>query len=287
MTQDINAILNHRFRYTEVYHRVTDKYGPILEDFMDEAIRIEKAAADLGIPLRVIGCLAFRIKSPEYTDLHIKMGREVTDIDYVSYYKHRQKIINLFRDDLGYHWVPPSFARATTLRDLFIDQDTGRKIDVFYDHLEFCHKIDFKKNKRLEVDEPTIPLAELFLEKTQIVEINAKDLKDLVITFLAHDVTDDDDDKSVNGNYISKILSDDWGFYYTVTENIKKFINFVPSLEDINDSQKELVISKANKLYQMIEDAPKSRSWNRRAKVGAKKRWYKYVHSMEGTRDLN
>ena len=149
-----------------------EKYGPILEDFMDEALRIEKAASGLGIPLRLIGCLAFRLKSPEYTDLHIKMGRAVTDIDYISYYKYQQKIINLFRDDLGYHWVPPSFARASTLRDLFIDKNTGRKIDVFYDHLEFCHNIDFKKKNRLEVDSPTIPLAELVLEKTQIVDRN-------------------------------------------------------------------------------------------------------------------
>lgn len=287
MTQDINVVLRHRRRYTEVYQQVTGKYGPIQDDFMDEAIRIEKAAAELGIPLRVIGCLAFRIKSPEFTDLHITMGREVTDIDYVSYYKHRQKLINLFRDDLGYHWVPPSFARASTLRDLFIDQERERKIDVFYDHLEFCHKIDFKKNKRLEVDEPTIPLAELFLEKTQIVEINAKDLKDLVITFLAHDVSEDDNDSAVNGNYISKILSDDWGFYYTVTENIKKFINFVPTVKEIDQSQKDLVISRAKKLHQMIEDIPKTGGWKRRARVGTKQRWYKYVHSMEGTRNAD
>ena len=263
---------------------MTGKYGPILEDFMDEALRIEKAAAELGVPLRIIGCLAFRLKSPEYSDLHIKMGREVTDIDYMSYYKHQQKTINLFRDDLGYHWVPPSFARATTLRDLFIDKNTGRKVDVFYDHLDFCHKIDFKKNKRLEVDKPTIPLAELFLEKTQIFEINAKDLKDLIITFLAHDVSDEHDDTKVNGPYIAKILSDDWGFYYTVTENIKKFIDFVPTVGDITQEQKDHVIAVANKIHKMIEDEPKSRGWKRRAKVGTKKRWYKIVHSMDGER---
>ncbi len=259
---------------------MTDKHGPTLDDFMNEALRIEKAAAEIGIPLRVIGCLAFRIKSPEFADLHIKMGREVTDIDYVSYYKHRQKLINLFRDDLGYYWVPPGFARATTLRDLFIDTERERKIDVFYDHLEFCHKIDFKKNKRLDVDEPTIPLAELFLEKTQIVEINAKDLKDLVITFLAHDVSDDGNDNMVNGHYIAKTLSEDWGFYYTVTENIKKFIDFVPSLTEIDLKQKDLIINRVTKLQQMIEDAPKSRGWNRRAKIGTKQRWYKFVHTM-------
>ncbi|MFW9980613.1 MAG: hypothetical protein ACFFE3_01690 [Candidatus Thorarchaeota archaeon] len=266
---------------------MTDRFGPILDDFMDEALRIEKAAAGLGIPLRIIGCLAFRLKSPEYSDLHIKMGREVTDIDYMSYYKFQQKIINLFRDDLGYHWVPPSFARASTLRDLFIDKISGRKIDVFYDHLEFCHKIDFKKNKRLEVDAPTIPLAELFLEKAQIVEINAKDLKDLVITFLAHDVSEEEDDTKVNGPYIANILSDDWGFWYTVTQNLKKFIDFVPSIEELIEEQKQRVIGQAKKLHQMIEDAPKSRGWNRRAKVGTKQRWYKFVHSMEGTRNAD
>ncbi len=270
---------------TEVQQRVTGKYGPILDDFMDEALRIEKAAEELGIPLRIIGCLAFRIKSPEYTDLHINMGRQVTDIDFMSYYKHRQKLINLFRDDLGYYWVPPSFARASTLRDLFIDQARDRKIDVFYDHLEFCHKIDFKKDKRLEVDEPTIPLAELFLEKTQIVEINAKDLKDLIITFLAHDVTDDNTDVGVNGKYIAKMLSDDWGFYYTVTENIKKFINFVPTVKEIDQTQKDLVISRVQKLHRLIEETPKTGGWKRRAKVGTKQRWYKFVHTMEGTRD--
>ncbi len=263
---------------------MSGKYGAILDDFMEEALRIEKAAAGIGVPLRIIGCLAFRLKSPEYTDLHRKMGREVTDIDYVSYYKFQQKIINLFRDDLGYHWVPPSFARASTLRDLFIDKERGRKVDVFYDHLEFCHKIDFKKNKRLEVDAPTIPLAELFLEKTQIVEINAKDLKDLIITFLAHEVSDNDDDSMINGSYIAKVLSDDWGFYYTVITNIKKFLDFIPGVEEITQEQTDLITKRVMKLAKMIEDEPKSRGWRRRAKVGTKQRWYKIVDSMDGTR---
>jgi hypothetical protein len=266
---------------------VTGKYGPILDDFMEEAIRIERAATENGLPLRIIGCLAFRIKCPDHVELHKKMGREVTDIDYISYYKHQSKLVNLFRDELGYHWVPPSFARATTLRDLFIDQQRNGKIDVFYDHLDFSHNIDFKKGKRLDVDSPTIPLAELFLEKTQIHEINAKDLKDLVITFLAHDVSETYDDSKLNGAYITKILSDDWGFYYDVTENLKKFVDFVPTLDTLSSEQKDLAIQRANKLHKLIEDAPKTRAWRNRAKVGNKKRWYKVVQSMEGTRSAD
>ncbi len=257
------------------------KYGPILDDFLGEALRIESAANENGIPLRIIGCLAFRIKSPQYAELHKSLGREVTDIDFVSYVKHQRKAINLFRDDLGYHWVPPGFARATTLRDLFVDMERKRKIDVFYDHLDFCHKIDFKKKKRLDVDRPTISLADLVLEKMQIVEITAKDFKDVVITFLAHDISEDFDDTQVNGRYIADLLSDDWGFYYTTTTNIDKFVNFVPTLDLLTQEQKDLVVSRAEKLRQLIEDAPKSRRWRNRAKVGSKKRWYKVVHAMD------
>ncbi len=266
--------------------RLSGKYGPILDDFLDEALRIEKAAAENDIPLRIIGCLAFRLKCPEYVDLHKKMGREVTDIDFISYYKYNKKVRNLFRDELGYYWVPPGFARATTLRDLFVDKERGRKIDVFYDQLDFCHLIEFKKRKRLDIEKPTIPLAELFLEKTQIVEINAKDLKDLVIMFLKYDVTSEDDDSQINGYYISKLLADDWGFYYTVTENIKKFINFLDSVEHLTEEQKKLIMKRALKLRVMIEDEPKSRGWKRRARIGTKKRWYKIVHSMDGTTKL-
>ena len=263
---------------------LTGKYDPINDDFMQEALRIERAAADNDIPLRIIGCLAFRLKSPDFTDLHIKMGREVTDIDFISYFKYQSKLVKLFKDELGYYWVPPGFARASSLRDLFIDQQRNRKIDVFYDHLDFSHNIDFTKKKRLEADEPTIPLAELFLEKTQILEINAKDLKDLVITFLAHDISDTFDDTNVNGRYIADLLSDDWGFYHDATENLKKLIDFVPTINELTQEQKDLVIERAKKMEKMIEDTPKTRAWKNRAAVGTKKRWYKFVHSMEGTR---
>jgi hypothetical protein len=119
------------------------------------------------------------------------------------------------------------------------------------------------------------------------VEINAKDLKDLIITFLAHEISEEEDDTKVNGPYIANVLADDWGFYYTVTENLKKFINFVPTVNEISQEQKDHVIAQAKKLNQLIEDAPKSRGWNRRAKVGTKKRWYKIVHSMEGTQNAD
>ncbi|MEW6080984.1 MAG: hypothetical protein AB1576_04245 [Bacillota bacterium] len=53
-------------------------------------------------------------------------------------------------------------------------------MDVFFlDNLSFCHVVPFLG--RLELDCPTVTTTDVLLEKMQIVETNAKDLKDTII----------------------------------------------------------------------------------------------------------
>ncbi|RDE16822.1 MAG: hypothetical protein C4K47_00755 [Candidatus Thorarchaeota archaeon] len=261
------------------------KYGEVIDDFVQEALRIHDAAEQNGLPLRVMGAIAYRIKSPQYVELHEAMGREITDIDLIGYYKQQHKIINLFRDDLGYQYVMPGFIRATMMRDLFTNPKTGGHVDVFYDTLDFNHRIEFKKSDRLSKDNPTIALGDLFLEKTQIVQINAKDLKDLTIMFLGNDVSETDDETKINGSYITHIMGDDWGFYYTCTTNLKKLLDFVPTVGLLSEEQKKVIVSRIQKLLKMIEDVPKTGAWKRRATVGTSKRWYKVVQDLSGRLD--
>jgi hypothetical protein len=47
------------------------------------------------------------------------------------------------------------------------------------------HVVKFQN--RLHVDSPTIPLAELALEKLQIVHLNEKDVKDMLMLFAAEE----------------------------------------------------------------------------------------------------
>ena len=55
---------------------------------------------------------------------------------------------------------------------------TGKfPIDVFLDKLEYSHNVSFgeyQKNGRLELDSPTLDLAEYHAEKLQIHQINKK-----------------------------------------------------------------------------------------------------------------
>jgi hypothetical protein len=50
-------------------------------------------------------------------------------------------------------------------------------VDIFEDELNMCHVVNFRKSAQLGY--PTITLADLTLEKLQIVRINEKDIRDM------------------------------------------------------------------------------------------------------------
>src|SRR5512143_333711 len=135
--------------------------------FVGEALGLVERAQTKGVYLRILGSTAFRIHSPEYISAHEAMNRPLTDIDFAGYSK-QDRAMEAFLQGEGYKLVvaavtPEIFA----LRRIFTHPNNGIHIDVFLDELNFCHRLSFRD--RLEADSPTIPLAELVLEKTQIV----------------------------------------------------------------------------------------------------------------------
>jgi hypothetical protein len=75
----------------------------------------------------------------------------------------------------------------------FDNPETGMHSDIFFDRLDFCHVLQLRD--RLDVDDMTIPLAELFLEKMQIFQINEKDIVDTLMLMVEHPVGESDDQK--------------------------------------------------------------------------------------------
>ena len=56
----------------------------------------------------------------------------------------------------------------------------------------------------------------------------------------------------------------DWGWHRTVSANLERF------------SGAEDVVGRAGKrLLELMQEWPKSRRWNRRARVGTRKPWYR------------
>jgi len=155
-------------------------------------------------------------------------------------------------------------------RLIFNDMANQRRVDIFLDVFEMCHSFNFKE--RLEIDAKTIPLADMLITKLQIIDVNEKDLKDMVCLFADHDVGDSDGEM-INGNYLAKLCASDWGVYKTFTMNLDKLLGKVGDLS-LEEDTKASIEGRIVKLRKMIEDHPKDLKWKMRARVGERVKWY-------------
>lgn len=249
---------------------------PKPEVFLEEAARLIDAAQKQGIILRVMGPLALHFYFPTYVDLYHRMERlgerVFTDIDYACYGKFRGKLVPFF-NSFGYEIEKRAAMISGNTRHIYFGGAVPM-IDVFYDALSYNHPIEFKN--RLEHHPRCIPLAELLLQKLQIVQINDKDLKDAMLLLLAADVGEDDRNK-INSSYVAKRMADDWGFYHTSTMNLKKVQEATAGVKALDDDQRRIICTKAELILRVIDAAPKTGNWQRRAKIGTTKPWYNLV----------
>ena len=230
-----------------------------------------------------MGATAIRIHCPRFSKLYEKLGRDISDIDFMAFSSDRDKIIE-FLLKMGYQ-----FDRRRLMimryfnRYIFDDAENRRTLDVFFDRLDMCHTIDFKD--RLEVDYPTISLADLLLEKLQIVKITEKDVKDCIVLLREHDIAEDEKE-TINVAYISSLLSKDWGFYYTTKLNLEKVRRFVTDYKALAELDRSYVVAKIERLGEAIEKVPKSSKWKMRASIGTRQKWYREVEEVERTSNV-
>jgi len=255
------------------------KYGVILEDFYAERTRILnalEAPENRQIVMRLIGALAFRTHCPQYGYIQDQLGRKFTDFDFAAYPRYFKDILRLLTE-LGYQEDKQVTQLFGDRRMLFHDPVFGRHIDVFYNALEFCHTVTFIG--RLEVEPYTLPLAELLLEKLQIVQINEKDLIDSIMLLREHPLGEQDHE-TINTAVITLLLADDWGFWRTVTGNLKLLDETLGGYAGLAEQDRTVVHQRIAELQQRIEAVPKSLKWKARARIGEKVKWYRNVEEL-------
>lgn len=246
------------------------------DKFENELKRILKASEETGVILRVIGSLAFQLHCPKHGYLQQAMGRAYTDIDFAAYGKQTTAVRELF-GQLGYTDNREVFIVSGGERAIFDRPDIGLHVDIFYEKLDFCHVIRW--NGRLEVDKPSIPLAELLLEKMQIVEINEKDVIDTIMLLMEHPLGDIDQE-TINIARVAQLCAADWGLWRTTTMNLNKVQSLAHGYEQLSGDQKSHVESQVQAALQRIEREPKSMAWRLRDRVGDRVKWYKEVDEV-------
>lgn len=248
-------------------------------EYVDRALSLVDQARDAGIELRILGSLAYRLHCPANIALFDEMKRDLTDIDFAASGRQR-KDVRTFLERLGYVIDQDLLVTTEGARFAFTEPQTGMIVDVFFDELNFCHPIPLRD--RLSLDYPTITPTDLLLEKMQIVEINPKDIKDSIVLLLEHPL-DSGETETVDGGYIADLLSADWGFYYTVIQNLDRLRRELASASGLTAPQAGLVRERIDSLADLVESTPKSRKWKLRARVGTRVKWYQEVAEKSET----
>jgi hypothetical protein len=240
-------------------------------EYVGRALELVEGARDREIELRILGSLAYRLHCPANLALFEQMKRDLTDVDLAARSDQR-KAVRGYLEERGLVIDQDLLVTTEGKRYAFADPGSTMVVDVFFDELFFCHPIPLRD--RLGLDYPTITPTDLLLEKTQIVEINPKDIKDSLVLLLEHPLGADGD--AIDSGYVARLLSGDWGFWYTVTRNLARLRG---SLGDgaLTTEQAGVVGERIEQLEHAIEEEPKTTKWKLRARIGPRRRWYQEV----------
>ena len=218
--------------------------------------------------LRLFGGVAIWLRSGEGT--RAALGRSYPDIDLVAHRRGSRDVRNVL-EAAGY--TPQRTFNAThgASRLLYHAPDGAFHVDVFLGRFVMSHELDFEQ--RLELEPLTLPAADLLLAKLQVAEVNRKDLSDSAMLLLDHELSDNDTARQLNATYASGVCAGDWGLFTTVSDNLDGLAAMAPELP-LDDAQRSILETRINELRERLGQAPKSRAWKLRAKVGRRRRWY-------------
>ncbi len=233
-----------------------------------EGVRLVEQAQAASLPLRLFGGVAIWSRSSAET--RAALGRDYADIDLVAHRKGSRDLRTLL-EAAGY--LPERTFNAThgASRLLYHAPGASFHIDVFLDRFEMSHTLDFAP--RLELEPVALTAADLLMAKLQVAEINAKDLNDTAMLLLDHAPADSDGPQQCNLAYIAQLCAGDWGLFTTFNDNLEKLTASLPNLP-LDPSGRERVSDRAGELHDRMAQAPKTRGWKLRDRVGRRKRWY-------------
>jgi hypothetical protein len=244
-------------------------------DVVAEGRRLLALAEESGVPLRLLGGVAIRLRAPG--EFPPTLARRYADLDFVTARGGASGVQRFFRDE-GYEPHVAFNALHGKDRLLFFDNDNERQVDVFVGEFRMSHKIPI--GNRLELDPVSVPLAELLLTKLQIAELNEKDVRDTVALLHGHDIGEGDGE-TLNVARVAELCAAEWGLWRTITRNLVTCREYVGRYE-LSATERQAITTKLETLLERIEQEPKSRAWRLRARIGERKRWYDLPEEVAG-----
>ena len=242
---------------------------PIEPDLEAEARRLLSRIARRDLAMRLIGGMAIRLVAGDR--LHPSFERPIQDLDFVVTTRDCKQAQALL-SDAGYVADEQFNALNGARRLLYNDLEHGRQIDVFVGSFEMCHELPLAD--RLAVQPETLPAADLLMTKLQIVQLNAKDRGDL------YALLDSQDIEALELDWITQLTANDWGLHHTFEINLARLRESLAE-QGLEPDRAAGIEARIGAIDEAIQQAPKSRRWKLRARVGERKHWYEEPEEVD------
>ena len=241
-----------------------DDPATTLDDAAQEGRRLATTAKAAGLQLRLLGGVAVWCTCPSARVAPLQ--RAYGDADFIGRSSERKRITE-FMEQEGYEPDRMFNALHGATRLNFHDPVRGRPVDILIDRFVMAHELDLRDSA--SSDGLTIGLADLLMTKLQVVDINEKDVRDLLALLLDHELSDDE----IEISHILKVTRNDWGLEHTIHRSLGTLAHMAGNFE-LQPAQKELIQRRIDTLVRALDEAPKGARWKMRARVGERVRWY-------------
>ena len=235
-------------------------------DPLPEALALAGGAARAGLGLKLLGGLAVRVLAPDFPP---RLRRD-QDIDFACLSRERKQVAA----HLAQAGCEPDrrFNNLNGDRQLYFTAPSGRPVDVMVDRLAMCHTLDLRPSfRRLPL---TVDAMDVLLSKLQIVQLNEKDVRDIV-HLLAALPLGGGEPGCLDVDRFCGVVGTDWGWWRTVTKNLAKLPQLVAGNPGIVPARAPCgPLAQAQRLLELAQEAPKSVKWKLRSNVGERVRWY-------------
>jgi predicted regulator of Ras-like GTPase activity (Roadblock/LC7/MglB family) len=229
------------------------------------ALEFVQAARDRKLVLRVMGDTAVRLRCPSASAFPSTENDEILEL--VARGRQSADVERLMKER-GTNPESRFNMLHASERLRFVEPEARLPIEVFLDAFEAFHRIELAD--RLQLDDVTLPLADLLLLELQVVDSTPQGQKRILSLLADHEVGNGAD--NIDPARIVELCADDWGWYKTVTMNLENAIKAAATL--LKGEQPRIVEQRARQLIKAIEEAPKSMGWQVRARLGERRPWY-------------
>jgi hypothetical protein len=238
-----------------------------LADVEREALQVVEAARVDGFPVRILGGVAIGILARQ--PLPERLRRTYADIDLAVGRADGGRARSVLTA-LGYEADRGFNSLHGSRRLLFYDTVNARRIDVFVGVFKMCHELGL--TDRLDLVPTTLSPADLLLTKLQIVELNRKDLIDVVTLLHVCAIGDRPGVDMIDLPRLELVTGADWGWHTTLIDNLERVS--AATAELLTEDDAAVVRNRVQEIRHAIQLAPKSLGWKVRARVGRRMQWY-------------